>query len=353
MGLLDDWSDGWLGLLHNAAQNQNWDGGIGTDAANYPRPFLVPQPQRAALGFGAPGLKTNVAASSPNAPAAPLAWVPRTGPATPAQPDWPAAGDRSHAGLPYLGQAQASTGNPFAAYPDGPRAVPTLQSADSQGTAPSPTPTAQNLTAHTLRTKGVPETDIAAAIGNPELMRWLINRNFGPGSAEAPAKTGYVDDGPLGFNSPNQAQASISGARTTSATAQPENSKPPTGDTPVHLAQLFALPPVSIFARPPVYIPRELTPLEDLPQGSAGGPRAGMDFLRNEGKPKTPEEYPRCTYCGEKTGPGNFHRDHIIPRSRGGNGSEDNRAPACARCNLSKGAKTPEEWYTWMKNGGV
>jgi hypothetical protein len=84
-------------------------------------------------------------------------------------------------------------------------------------------------------------------------------------------------------------------------------------DSPFRLAQAL-FPPISLFAKPPIYIPRNLTPLEQLPRGSANGPRAGKDFLRNEGKPKTAEEYPKCTYCGEQTAPGRFHRDHIIPR---------------------------------------
>ncbi|MHA0335809.1 HNH endonuclease [Sphingomonas aquatilis] len=49
----------------------------------------------------------------------------------------------------------------------------------------------------------------------------------------------------------------------------------------------------------------------------------------------------RCAYCG---GPGPFHIDHIIPWSRGGTTTRDNLACACVRCNLSKGARTPEEW---------
>jgi hypothetical protein len=62
---------------------------------------------------------------------------------------------------------------PSAGFPDPPRAAPQL--------------TAQNLTAHALRMKGVPETDIAAAIGNPERMKQLIYQTFGAGSAKAPA----------------------------------------------------------------------------------------------------------------------------------------------------------------------
>jgi hypothetical protein len=43
--------------------------------------------------------------------------------------------------------------------------------------------------------KGVPEADIAAATGNWELTKRLIMQNYGPGSAPAPARTGYAPYG--------------------------------------------------------------------------------------------------------------------------------------------------------------
>lgn len=47
-----------------------------------------------------------------------------------------------------------------------------------------------------------------------------------------------------------------------------------------------------------------------------------------------------CAYCnGIAT-----HLDHVIPLSKGGADAEQNMVPACARCNLSKGAKTLAEW---------
>jgi 5-methylcytosine-specific restriction endonuclease McrA len=47
-----------------------------------------------------------------------------------------------------------------------------------------------------------------------------------------------------------------------------------------------------------------------------------------------------CAYCnGVAT-----HLDHVHPLSRGGADAEHNIVPACARCNLSKGAKTLAEW---------
>jgi 5-methylcytosine-specific restriction endonuclease McrA len=49
-----------------------------------------------------------------------------------------------------------------------------------------------------------------------------------------------------------------------------------------------------------------------------------------------------CVYCGAD-GP-TLHCDHIIPVSRGGRSVMENLATACGPCNVSKGARTPEEW---------
>lgn len=42
--------------------------------------------------------------------------------------------------------------------------------------------------------------------------------------------------------------------------------------------------------------------------------------------------------------------DHIIPLSKGGEDSVDNLLPACAPCNLSKGAKSVYEWLRTRKS---
>jgi 5-methylcytosine-specific restriction endonuclease McrA len=47
-----------------------------------------------------------------------------------------------------------------------------------------------------------------------------------------------------------------------------------------------------------------------------------------------------CAYCGQLA----THLDHVEPLSKGGTDTEANIVPACARCNLSKGAKTLVEW---------
>ena len=48
----------------------------------------------------------------------------------------------------------------------------------------------------------------------------------------------------------------------------------------------------------------------------------------------------KCAYCGAP----HEHWDHVVPISRGGEHSIRNLLPSCAPCNLSKGAKTIEEW---------
>lgn len=49
-----------------------------------------------------------------------------------------------------------------------------------------------------------------------------------------------------------------------------------------------------------------------------------------------------CAYCGVE--PSKIHLDHIVPISRGGANNSENLTVSCSACNLSKGARTPEEW---------
>lgn len=51
----------------------------------------------------------------------------------------------------------------------------------------------------------------------------------------------------------------------------------------------------------------------------------------------------RCAYCPAELGD-RPHLDHVVPLSRGGTHTLDNVVWSCAPCNLSKHAKTPEEW---------
>ena len=48
----------------------------------------------------------------------------------------------------------------------------------------------------------------------------------------------------------------------------------------------------------------------------------------------------RCTYCSKKVGD-NFHVDHIIPVSKGGQNSKGNIQICCPTCNQRKHAKDP------------
>lgn len=48
----------------------------------------------------------------------------------------------------------------------------------------------------------------------------------------------------------------------------------------------------------------------------------------------------QCCYCNAPA----EHLDHVNPLSRGGADAAHNLVPACAPCNLSKGAKTLAEW---------
>lgn len=100
-----------------------------------------------------------------------------------------------------------------------------------------------------------------------------------------------------------------------------------------------------LLARPPL-LPRIMRPIDELPAGSSGGRGAGKRF--NPSNEDYPEGTP-CTYCGDPTtnapGPKQLNRDHVIPRSQGGNNSPENRVPSCRDCNLQKGPRTPRQWY--------
>jgi 5-methylcytosine-specific restriction endonuclease McrA len=52
----------------------------------------------------------------------------------------------------------------------------------------------------------------------------------------------------------------------------------------------------------------------------------------------------KCAYCCATVTVAGAHIDHVMPRSRGGGDEPGNLVAACADCNLSKGAKTPQEW---------
>lgn len=47
----------------------------------------------------------------------------------------------------------------------------------------------------------------------------------------------------------------------------------------------------------------------------------------------------RCYHCNSEIDGDNYHLDHIVPISKGGQHSQDNLAISCPRCNLSKNSK--------------
>jgi CRISPR/Cas system Type II protein with McrA/HNH and RuvC-like nuclease domain len=57
-----------------------------------------------------------------------------------------------------------------------------------------------------------------------------------------------------------------------------------------------------------------------------------------------------CGYCGVDIYEG-FHIDHMHPRSRGGSDGLRNLIASCQNCNLSKGARTVEEFRRYKKCG--
>jgi uncharacterized protein (TIGR02646 family) len=58
----------------------------------------------------------------------------------------------------------------------------------------------------------------------------------------------------------------------------------------------------------------------------------------------------RCAYCGCEMDWDNFHIDHVIPKSKGGNGTYDNLVATCPTCNLYKGTLSVEEFKNKILN---
>lgn len=51
-----------------------------------------------------------------------------------------------------------------------------------------------------------------------------------------------------------------------------------------------------------------------------------------------------CWWCSELIEGDTYHVDHRIPLAKGGSNAPENLCISCPTCNLSKGAKLPQEW---------
>ena len=54
-------------------------------------------------------------------------------------------------------------------------------------------------------------------------------------------------------------------------------------------------------------------------------------------------DHDTCLYCGDKFLHRDLTRDHVVPRSRGGEDTWENSITACKRCNHHKADRLPEE----------
>jgi len=55
----------------------------------------------------------------------------------------------------------------------------------------------------------------------------------------------------------------------------------------------------------------------------------------------------RCAYCGVDL-QGKYHKEHVLPKSRGGVNSKRNLVASCERCNMRKHAMTPDEFRDFL-----
>jgi len=72
--------------------------------------------------------------------------------------------------------------------------------------------------------------------------------------------------------------------------------------------------------------------------------RAGEGITSEDIERQYQQQKGRCYWCSNPTN-GNFHLDHVIPLSKGGEHSPANAVVSCPHCNLSKGKRLPfSEW---------
>lgn len=57
-----------------------------------------------------------------------------------------------------------------------------------------------------------------------------------------------------------------------------------------------------------------------------------------------------CWYCGKEMRSSDLTKDHVFPRSKGGNNDMDNIIMVCKNCNSSKGNTDLFEWYCEIRH---
>ena len=57
-----------------------------------------------------------------------------------------------------------------------------------------------------------------------------------------------------------------------------------------------------------------------------------------------------CWYCGKEVEPSKLTKDHVFPRSKGGDNDMDNIIMVCKSCNSSKGDMDLFEWYAKIRH---
>lgn len=57
-----------------------------------------------------------------------------------------------------------------------------------------------------------------------------------------------------------------------------------------------------------------------------------------------------CWYCGKEVEPSKLTKDHVFPRSKGGDNDMDNIIMVCKSCNSSKGDMDLFEWYAEIRH---
>lgn len=73
---------------------------------------------------------------------------------------------------------------------------------------------------------------------------------------------------------------------------------------------------------------------------------AGHAHTATEWAAKVADADGLCHYC-RRPFQWMLHKDHAVPLVRGGSDGIDNLVPACADCNLAKGAMTVDEFLAW------